>query len=1073
MSDSAGTVLIANRGEVAVRIARAAHAGGFRVVALYTADEADALHVREADASVCLAGTGAAAYLDIEQITRAATLSEAGFVHPGWGFLSESAAFARSCERAGLVFVGPTPQTLDTFGDKSVARELAIACGVPVLEATTGPTDLDSATRFMTASRGAVIVKAVSGGGGKGVRMVEHVDLLATALERAASEALRSFGRADVYVENYLPRSRHIEVQIVGDGTGAVVHLWTRDCSLQRHHQKVVEIAPAPALDPTTEQRMLDAALRIAGSVRYRGVGTIEFLLDVDNPTEFYFIEGNPRLQVEHGVTEQVTGVDIVRLQLDLCRGATLASLGISQASIGAATGICIEARLTLDTAEPVTISRFVPPTGEGIRTDTGAFVGLTASTDFDPLLAKVLVHRPGTDLTDAVDALVGALMRFDIAGPTTNLAALLDLLAQPDVRRGALTTTLADDLARTATTATPADGGHICSPIAGSVISVTVRSGDVVSRGQVLVVVEAMKMEHEVIAAVSGTIGAVEISVGDQVAVGQALATLHAANRNPVCLGPGPRPPSGVEHARETGPVASVREDTEQNLRRHDLVLDEARPDAIAKRHARGKRTARENVADLCDNGSFVEYGALVIAAQRRRRSVDDLERNTPADGLVAGFGTLDAHGRGAAAAQIAVLAYDYTVLAGTQGLQNHKKAERIFELARRRSTPVVVFAEGGGGRPGDTDNSAKATGMDLGTYVALGRLNARVPTVAIASGRCFAGNAAIVGSCDLAIATEDANIGMGGPAMIAGGGLGTFDADDIGPAPMLADTGAIDVLVANEAAAVSVAKKYLAFFAGTAPEWSATDQQELRHLVPQKRTRTFDIRRVIEVLADTGSVLELRERFGRGMITSLARIEGLPVGLVANNGQQLGGAIDSDGADKLARFLHLCDTYGIAVVSLCDTPGFMVGPASEETGALRHFGRIFVTGPNLSVPLCTVVIRKAYGLGGQAMAGGSFRVPEAIVAWPTGAFGAMGPEGAVRLGFTRELDAIVDPIARQTEFDRLVAEYERDGRAYNAASVFELDDVIDPADTRRVILATVNQPKRAKRPRRHLDAW
>ncbi|WP_105034175.1 carboxyl transferase domain-containing protein [Cryobacterium aureum] len=1059
MTGAAGTVLIANRGEVAVRIARAARANNFRVVALYTSDEVDALHVREADASVRLVGTGAAAYLDIEQIVEAAIRSEAGFVHPGWGFLSESAAFARSCENAGRVFVGPTPETLEIFGDKSVARDLAIGSGVPVLEATSGPTDLDAATRFMTASRGAVIVKAVSGGGGKGVRIVEDSAWLASALERAASEALRSFGRADVYVERYLPRSRHIEVQIVGDGTGEVVHLWTRDCSLQRHHQKVVEIAPAPAMDPAVEQRMLDASLCLARSVRFRGVGTIEFLLDVDNPTEYYFIEGNPRLQVEHGVTEQVTGVDIVRLQLDIAGGATLASLGISQTSIGDPTGVSIEARLTLDASEPVTISRFTPPTGEGIRTDTGAFVGLTVSTDFDPLLAKVLVHRKSTDVTEVVDALSGALTRFDMAGPTTNRGALLELLAQPAVRRGALTTTLVDDLA---TSATPDDDGEISSTIAGTVISVTIRSGDSVRRGQVLLVVEAMKMEHEVIAPASGTVRGVEISVGDQVAVGQSLATFDADSR----------PRSEGEQAAIPEP-ASVREDSAENRRRHELVLDEARHDAIERRHARGKRTARENVADLCDDGSFVEYGALVIAAQRRRRSVDDLERNTPADGLVAGFGTLGARSRGATAARIAVLAYDYTVLAGTQGVQNHKKAERIFELARRRSSPVVVFAEGGGGRPGDTDNSAKATGMDLGTYVALGRLNGRVPTVAIASGRCFAGNAAIVGSCDLAIATEDANIGMGGPAMIEGGGLGKFDPSEIGPAAMLADTGAIDVLVRDEATAVSVAKKYLGFFAGTAPEWSAIDQQELRHLIPEKRTRTFDIRRVIEVLADTGSVLELRERFGRGMITSLARIEGRPVGIVANNGLHLGGAIDSDGADKLVRFLNLCDNYGIAVVSLCDTPGFMVGPASEETAALRHVGRIFVTGPNLSVPLCTIVIRKAYGLGGQAMAGGSFRVPAAIVAWPTGAFGAMGPEGAVRLGFKRELDAIVDPAARQRESDRLVAEYERDGLAYNAASVFELDDVIDPAETRRLISATVGQPSHKKRRKRRLDTW
>jgi len=404
---------------------------------------------------------------------------------------------------------------------------------------------------------------------------------------------------------------------------------------------------------------------------------------------------------------------------------------------------------------------------------------------------------------------------------------------------------------------------------------------------------------------------------------------------------------------------------------------------------------------------------------------------------------------------------------------LQSHKKAERLFTLAKRRSSPLVIFAEGGGGRPGDTDNSAKATGMDLGTFVALGRLNGMIPTVAIASGRCFAGNAALVGACDLTIATEDANIGMGGPAMIEGGGLGRFDASDIGPAAAQSANGVIDVLVPDEASATAVAKKYLGFFTTPEDAWTAADQRELNQIVPEAGSRVFDVRRLIDVLADTNSVLELRAGFGAGMVTCLARIESKAVGIVANNGAHAGGAIDSAAADKMTRFLNLCDNYRIPVVTLADTPGFMVGPASEETAAVRHFGRIFVTGPNLSVPMCTVIIRKAYGLGGQAMAGGSFRVPDAIVSWPTGELGAMGPEGAVRLGYRRELEAIHDPDEREAEFARLLDEYEREGRAYNAASVFELDDVIEPAATRKWITATIADAHPREQRVRRLDAW
>lgn len=374
----------------------------------------------------------------------------------------------------------------------------------------------------------------------------------------------------------------------------------------------------------------------------------------------------------------------------------------------------------------------------------------------------------------------------------------------------------------------------------------------------------------------------------------------------------------------------------------------------------------------------------------------------------------------------QVAALAYDYTVLAGTQGLQNHKKAERMFELARRRGTPVIIFAEGGGGRPGDTDNQAKATGMDLGTFVALGRLNGHVPTVGIAAGRCFAGNAALLGACDVVIATGDANIGMGGPAMIEGGGLGTFAPEAIGPAPVQAANGVVDILVDDEAAAVAATKKYLGYFQGSARQWSCADQRRLRNAVPERRYRVFDIRALIHTLTDEESVLELRKEFGRGMVTCLARVEGRPMGIVANDGRHRGGAIDSDGADKMARFLRLCDTYELPIVSLCDTPGFMVGPEAEETAMVRHVSRLLVTGPNLAVPLCAIVIRKSYGLGGQAIAGGSFRVPDAMLAWPTGDLGAMGPEGAVRLGFRRELDAIDDPNEREQTFQSLLADYE-----------------------------------------------
>jgi acetyl-CoA carboxylase carboxyltransferase component len=597
-------------------------------------------------------------------------------------------------------------------------------------------------------------------------------------------------------------------------------------------------------------------------------------------------------------------------------------------------------------------------------------------------------------------------------------------------------------------------------APLDGTVVTVTVEPGEAVRGGQQLLVIESMKMEHVVAAPADGVVDTLRVGPGDTVEEGRPLVTLRANPADPSSA------PATQDDPRGPSQTDSVRADLAEVRRRHAFGLDERRPDAVARRRRTGQRTARENVADLCDPGSFVEYGALVVAAQRQRRSLDELIERTPADGLVTGVGEVD--GR-----QCVVLAYDYTVLAGTQGAYNHQKKDRMFELAARRGLPVVLFAEGGGGRPGDTDIPTVAA-LDVPAFHLFARLSGLVPLVGIASGRCFAGNAALLGCCDVVIATADATIGMGGPAMIEGGGLGRFEPEEVGPLGVQVPNGVVDVAVADEAEAVRVARRYLSYFAGPAAEWDCADQRRLRQAVPESRVRAYDVRTVIDILADSGSVLELRPEFGRGILTALVRVEGRPLGLIASNPAHLGGAIDSNAADKAARFLQLCDAHGLPVVSLCDTPGFMVGPAAERTATVRHVSRLFVVGANLTVPLCMVVLRKAYGLGAMAMAGGSLKVPLATVAWPTGEFGAMGLEGAVQLGFRRELAAAPDP---QRLFDELVRRAYEHGKALNAASMFEIDDVIDPADTRRWITTTLanapprEQPHTKRRP--HVDTW
>jgi acetyl-CoA carboxylase carboxyltransferase component len=422
------------------------------------------------------------------------------------------------------------------------------------------------------------------------------------------------------------------------------------------------------------------------------------------------------------------------------------------------------------------------------------------------------------------------------------------------------------------------------------------------------------------------------------------------------------------------------------------------------------------------------------------------------------------------------AVLSYDYTVLAGTQGQQNHRKKDRIFELAERQRLPVVLFAEGGGGRPGDTDY-AVITGLDTTAFASFGRLSGLVPLVGIASGRCFAGNAALLGCCDVIIATRDASIGMGGPAMIEGGGLGTYRPEEVGPLSVQVPNGVVDVVADDDADAVRLARRYLSYFQGSTADWQCADQRLLRSSIPEERRQVYDIRSLVTTMADVDSVLELRSGFARGMVTALVRVEGRPIGVVANDPAHLGGAIDSEGADKAARFLQLCDAHDLPILFLCDTPGFMVGPEAERTAQVRHFSRLFVIGASITVPFFTIVLRKGYGLGAQAMAGGSFRSPLFVVAWPSGELGGMGLEGAVRLGFRRELDAVEDPAARQALFDDMVERAYEHGRAVNVASAFEIDDVIDPVDTRRRIVeglrsAPATVPRTGKK-RNCIDTW
>ncbi|HSV58539.1 MAG TPA: carboxyl transferase domain-containing protein [Variovorax sp.] len=1074
-------ILIANRGEIAVRLARALRDLGLASVAVHARDDASALHLQLADEVVALDATGPSAYLDIARLIEIARAQGCDAVHPGYGFLSERADFAQACADAGLVFIGPTPAQLALFGDKARARALAQQCDVPVMPGSAGAVSLAQAQEFLAAQaaggeQAGVMVKAIGGGGGRGMRAVLRLEDLAEAHARCTSEAKAAFGVDGVYVERLMLNARHIEIQVLGDGQ-QVACLGERECTLQRRFQKLVEIAPSPALSPELRDRIAQAALRMAQTVGYRGLGTFEFLVDEQSKSlPFVFIEANPRLQVEHTVTEAVTGLDLVQLQVGVAAGQSLAQLGIEAGRTAAQRGFAIQWRINAETldaqgnARPSSGSllRFDLPAGPGVRVDTHGYAGLAPSPHYDTLLAKLIVHSASPRFADALRRSQRALEECCIEGIASNLPLLRAIGERPEFARQAVHTRfveghLADLLAAAqkferapgqppvhapspASVVQVADEDPgtpvVKAPMAAKLVQFEVAVGDLLPAGAQIGVLEAMKMEHLLHAPVAGRVLALLAAPGDYLVEGQSLVQLEAVDAQAVAA-----------QAEEAPDPDAIRPDLQKVIDRHAPTLDANRQAAVAKRQAQGGRTARANIADLCDlaedSRNFNEYGALAIAAQTRRRSLEDLIANTPADGMITGVGNINAKAFGQEKSRCVVMAYDYTVLAGTQGLRNHQKTDRMLRVAHQLGLPVVLFAEGGGGRPGDTDMPIVA-GLNNHTFSQFAALSGKVPVVGIVHGRCFAGNAALLGCADVIIATEASNIGMSGPAMIEGGGLGTFAPEQIGPSSVQSKNGVIDILVKDEAHAVAAAKQYLSYFQGPLSDWQCIDQRLLRHAVPQNRLRVYDVRAAMLGLVDTGSLLELRAGFGAGIITALARIEGRPVGILANNPHHLGGAIDVEAADKAARFMQLCNAHGLPLVALCDTPGFMVGPEIEAQAQVRHVCRMFMVASHLRVPYFAVVLRKGYGLGAQAMTAGGFDAPVFTVAWPTGEFGAMGLEGAVRLGYRKELEAAAEGAERDQLFEKLVAQQYANGEAIHMAQTLEIDAVIDPGETR-----------------------
>ncbi|HIM17903.1 MAG TPA: carbamoyl-phosphate synthase large subunit [Dehalococcoidia bacterium] len=1141
------SILVANRGEIAIRIMRAANDLGINAVAVYSEDDSQALHRTVADQAVALKGRGVPAYLNMDGIIEAAQESNCDAIHPGYGFLAENAAFARKCAENGIAFIGPDVEHLELFGDKGRARAAAANVDVPILKGIDRSVSLEEAREFYASLGGksGMMIKAVAGGGGRGTRAVTNEADIEDAYNRCRSEANIAFGSGELYVEEFLERARHIEVQILGDKSGNIVHLGERECSIQRRYQKIVEIAPAPNLSETLRANIIYAALNLAKSVNYTNLGTFEFLVSVKTTYEgdsFFFIETNARLQVEHTVTEAVTGVDIVQAQIQLSEGSSFTDIGLDGPNIGAPRGFAIQTRINMETlmedgtVKPSggTLRSYEVPNGPGVRTDGFGYAGYTTSPSYDSLLAKVIVHSPSPKFESAVRRSLRALSEFRIEGISANIPFLTNVLNHPDFINWSVHTRWVDEnvatLAKVDSSAGPKrwvesaealitngsaqqaspltgtapvmvdtsdplalfdydrqvkgaqgsaevaennsanligpDGSvGVAAPIQGTIIQISVSEGDEIRVGQEILIMEAMKMEHVIKADTPGIIKKINVAPDDIIVEGHPLIFVEKADVGDAIL-----------EAEDAIDLDYIRPDLEEAYARHAYTLDENRPEAVAKRYGRGFRMARENIAQLVDEGTFKEYGPLVVARQHQRFTDEELRKNTPADGLVAGIGSVNGKYFTPERARAMVISYDYTVLAGTQGGRNHYKQDRMFELAERFKIPLVFFTEGGGGRPGD-DRTGPGVAFDTHTFTQFSQLSGWIPLVGVTNGRCFAGNTALLACCDVIIATEGSTIAMGGPAMVESGGLGVYTPEELGPMSFQVPNGVVDILVKDEEEAVETAKKYLSYFQGPIDEWEANDQRKLRHIVPENRMRLYDMREVIETIADKDSVLEIRKGFGVGVITAFMRVEGKPMGVIANNPHHIAGAIDSDGADKGARFVQLCDAFDIPIFSLMDCPGMMVGPDVESTALVRHCVRMFNAGANLTTPMFLTVVRKAYGLGVQAMCGASSFMGFFSVAWPTAEFAGMAIEGAVKLGYRKELEAIEDPAERLAEYQRRVDTAYENAKAVNASAGYGIDDVIDPADTRSWLVMGLNSvpptPERTTKKYPYIDPW
>ena len=1097
-------VLIANRGEIAIRIARAAAGLGIESMAVYAPADAKGLHTRIATDNFALRGPATAdaiaPYLNIDGMVEAAAESGCDAVHPGYGFLSESAPFAERCAEQGLVFVGPSPEALQLFGDKTRARALADKLSIPTITGSEVLVDAGHAASEAARIGYPVMLKAAGGGGGRGMRVVRRAEEMPEAFERAQGEAAGAFGRGEIFLEQLVERPRHIEVQVLADGQGNVVHLFERDCSVQSRHQKVVEIAPAVALAEDIRAQMHADAVKLVSAAGYTSAGTVEFLVSPERGT-YFFIECNPRIQVEHTITEQVLGVDLVEAQLRIAGGATLADLGLAaQADVGEPRGFAVQSRVVVRSAG--TITAYKEPGGRGVRIDGHGYAGYAPPAQYDPLLAKVVVQSSslGT-LASALARSEQALAAFHIQGVDTNLSQLRAIVTDPSVASGDARTTLmgerdefADATRAAAHSATvqlleecaaPARSapipetfhsldtppGHTAveCPMGGTMDAIQTEVGQRVNAGDVLLVVSAMKMQASVSAPCAGIVtDLLELSVGQSVGAGQILAVLK----------PDEAGTAGADLPRDQT-WAPVMHDV---AALHQLALNRFSDDSIepgvVRQRNRGKLTCRERIDLLLDEGSFREVGSMAGFA-----SYDDegeVAAFTPAN-HVGGWGRINDR-------KSIVCADDFTSRGGHADGAIGQKSRYLDSLSVEIRVPSIRLLDGssGGGsvatmvpkqaeqgdstakestgaissgRPRVTGTGGSFLPGHLGSTLYTEQLNT-VPVVNMLLGSVVGIGAAKAVLGHFSVMVKDiAQLFVAGPPVVSHAMGYDITKEDLGGWHIHCTNGSVDNLAESEEEAMALTRRFLSYLPSSTyeapPVTDCSDdpdrrEDELFTMIPRIRTSTFDVRKVIRLLADRDSFFEIGPLWGTDQVTGFVRFNGYPMGVIASDSRhENGGALTADGCDKLIRHLDLCDLFHLPVLNLVDNPGFAVGLEHEMRGTIRKGGEWMVAFSQVNVPIFSVLMRRSFGVAGNNYATPRAR-PSVRVVWPAADVGGIPPEGGIEAAYKRQLAEAEDPAAFRAELN---ARIESARGPVGPLNRFEMEEMIDPRDTRSYV--------------------